>query len=132
VTIRGSVARAIPGQHAHAVSDTPFQLRSSRVGDAVVLAIVGEIDMATAPDVARAIDGGHDGARRLVVDLTEVTFLDSSALNALVHSQRHLAEHDVEFRIVSPSEHAVRNVFEITHLTGPLSVVDSLDQALAL
>ena len=113
------------------MSDTPFQLRSSRVGDAVVLAIVGEIDMATAPEVERAIDRGHDGTRRVVIDLTEVTFLDSSALNALVHSQRNLAEHDIAFRIVSPSDHAVRNVFDITHLTGPLSVVDSIDDALA-
>ena len=113
------------------MSDTPFQLRSSRVGDAVVLAIVGEIDMATAPEVERAIDRGHDGTRRVVIDLTEVTFLDSSALNALVHSQRNLAEHDVAFRIVSPSDHAVRSVFDITHLTGPLSVVESLDDALA-
>jgi anti-anti-sigma factor len=131
LTIRGSVARALSEQHAAAVSDTPFQLRSSRVGDAVVLAIVGEIDMATAPEVERAIDRGHDGTRRVVIDLTEVTFLDSSALNALVHSQRNLAEHDVAFRIVSPSDHAVRNVFDITHLTGPLSVVDSIDDALA-
>ena len=113
------------------MSDTPFELRSSRVADAVVVAIIGEIDMATAPEVARAIDSGHDGAERVVVDLTEVTFLDSSALNALVHSQRNLAEHDIAFRIVSPSDHAVRNVFDITHLTGPLSVVDSIDDALA-
>jgi anti-sigma B factor antagonist len=113
------------------VSDTPFELRSSRVADAVVLAIVGEIDMATAPEVARAIDGGHADVERVVVDLTEVTFLDSSALNALVHSQRELAENDIAFRIVSPSDHAVRNVFDITHLTGPLSVVDSLADALA-
>lgn len=114
------------------MSDTPFELRSSRVGDAVVLSIVGEIDMATAPEVARAIDDdGHDGVDRVVVDLTEVTFLDSSALNALVHSQRGLAENEIAFRIVSPSDHAVRNVFDITHLTGPLSVVDSLDDALA-
>jgi anti-anti-sigma factor len=112
------------------VSDTPFQLRSSRVDDAVVLSIVGEIDMATAPEVARAIDGGHEGIERVVVDLSEVTFLDSSALNALVHSQRSLAENDIGFRIVSPSDQAVRNVFDITHLTGPLSVVDSLDDAL--
>ena len=114
------------------MSDTPFELRSSRVGDAVVLSIVGEIDMATAPEVARAIDDdGRDGVHRVVVDLTEVTFLDSSALNALVHSQRELAENDIAFRIVSPSDNAVRNVFDITHLTGPLSVVDSLDDALA-
>ena len=112
------------------MSDTPFELRSSKVGDAVVLSIVGEIDMATAPEVAQAIDDGHDGVHRVVVDLTEVTFLDSSALNALVHSQRELAENDIAFRIVSPADHAVRNVFDITHLTGPLSVVDSLDDAL--
>ena len=131
MTIRGSVDAAIPNQRAPAVSDTPFELRSSRVGDAVILTIVGEIDMETAPEVARAIDGGHDGAQRVVVDLTEVTFLDSSALNALVHSQRDLAEHDIAFRIVSPSDHAVRNVFDITHLTRPLSVVESLGDALA-
>jgi anti-anti-sigma factor len=112
------------------VSDAPFQLRSSRVGDALVVAIVGEIDMATAPEVTREISGGHDGARRVIVDLSKVTFLDSSALNAFVHSQRSLAEDDIGFRIVSPSDQAVRSVFEITHLTAPLSVVDSLDEAL--
>jgi anti-sigma B factor antagonist len=113
------------------VSDTPFELRSSRIADAVVLAIVGEIDMATAPEVARAIDSEHDRAERVVVDLSEVTFLDSSALNALVRCQRDLAREDVAFRIVSPSDRAVRNVFEITHLTEPLSVVESLDDALS-
>lgn len=113
------------------MSDTPFQLSSSRVGDAVVLSIVGEIDMATAPEVSRAIDGGQNGVTRVVVDLAEVTFLDSSALNALVHAQRDLAANDIAFRIVSPSDQAVRNIFDITHLTGPLSVVDSLDDALA-
>jgi anti-anti-sigma factor len=113
------------------VTDTPFELRSSRIADAVVVAIIGEIDMATAPEVSRAIDATRDDASRVVVDLTGVTFLDSSALNALVHCQRDLAENDIGFRVVSPSDHAVRNVFEITHLTGTLSVVDSVDEALA-
>jgi anti-anti-sigma factor len=113
------------------MTDTPFELRSTRVGDAVVVAIVGEIDMATAPEVSRAIDSVHGGAARVIVDLSEVTFLDSSALNAFVQSQQELAQHDVAFRIVSPADHAVRNVFEITRLTEPLSVVDSLADALA-
>jgi anti-sigma B factor antagonist len=112
------------------VNDLPFELRSTRVADAVVVTIAGEIDMATAPEVAQAIDSEHDGASRVVVDLTDVTFLDSSALNALIHCQKSLVEHDVAFRVVSPSDRAVRNVFDITHLTGPLSVVESLDEAL--
>lgn len=113
------------------MTDTPFELRSTRVGDALVVAIIGEVDMATAPEVSRAIDSGHGEAGRVVIDLSGVTFLDSSALNAFVKSQQELALHDVAFRIVSPSAQAVRNVFEITRLTEPLSVVDSLDQALA-
>jgi anti-anti-sigma factor len=112
------------------MTDTPFELRSTRIGDAVVVAIVGEIDMANAPEVASAIDSGQ-GATRIVVDLSDVTFLDSSALNAFVQSRQSLAEHDVAFRIVSPANHPVRNIFEITRLTEPLSVVDSLDDALA-
>ena len=113
------------------MTDTPFELRSTRIGDAVVVAIVGEIDIATAPEVSKAIDIVYGDAGRIVVDLSEVTFLDSSALNAFVQSQQGLAQHDVGFRIVSPADHAVRNVFEITRLTEALSVVDSLDEALA-
>jgi anti-sigma B factor antagonist len=113
------------------MTDTPFELRSTRIGDALVVAITGEIDMATAPEVSRAIDSGQGEAGRVVVDLSLVTFLDSSALNAFVQSQQELAQHDVAFRIVSPADQAVRHVFEITRLTEPLSVVDSLDAALA-
>jgi anti-anti-sigma factor len=111
------------------MTDTPFELRSTRIGDAVVVAIDGEIDMANAPEVSAAINGGL-GVSRVVIDLSEVTFLDSSALNAFVQAQQELAQHNVEFRIVSPADQAVRNVFEITRLTEPLSVVDSLDEAL--
>ena len=81
------------------MTDTPFELRSTRIGDALVVAITGEIDMATAPEVSRAIDSGQGEAGRVVVDLSLVTFLDSSALNAFVQSQQELAQHDVAFRI---------------------------------
>ncbi len=113
------------------MTETAFDLSSARIGDAIVVSIVGEIDMATAPEVSKAIDSNYGDAARVVVDLSEVTFLDSSALNAFVQSQQDLVQHDVAFRIVSPSDHAVRNVFEITRLTEPLSVVDSLAEALA-
>jgi anti-anti-sigma factor len=113
------------------VTDPPFEVRTSRVGGATIVTIVGEIDMANAPEVKGAIDATRDGAERVVVDLSAVTFLDSSALNALVYGQRDLAEHEISFRVVSPADQSVRKVFEITHLTEPLSVVDSLDDALA-
>lgn len=92
---------------------------------------VGELDMATSARLGQAIESTIDSTRRVVVDLSEVNFLDSSALNALMHAQRTLAARDVVLRVVSPAEHPVRRIFEITHLTESLNVVDSLDTALA-
>jgi anti-sigma B factor antagonist len=109
----------------------PFELRSSPSDDTLIVEVVGEIDMATAPELAAAIASAEDGVQRVVVDLTEVTFLDSSALNTLVHCQRKLAEREIGLRVVSPADRVVRRVFEITRLIGPLNVVESLDDARA-
>jgi len=108
-----------------------FELTSSVAVDILLLEVAGEIDMATAPRLAEAMALAQDRARRVVVNLSEVTFLDSSALNALVHARRSLADRGLELRVVSPADRVVRRVFEITRLTEPLNVVDSLDEALA-
>ena len=50
----------------------------------VVLAIEGEIDLATAPSFGAAIDKGLRQKGRVVLDLAGVTFMDSSGLNVLV------------------------------------------------
>ena len=115
------------------LNEPTFELRALQLNETLVVEVVGEADMATAPELAQALDAAavNDSVRRVVVDLTGVTFLDSSALNALVHGQRGLAAREIAFRVVSPADQVVRRVFEITQLTGPLSVVDSLDDALA-
>jgi anti-anti-sigma factor len=115
------------------VTEPAFELRSSQVAGTLIVEVVGEVDMATAPELAEAlgVEAVHDSVRRVIVDLSSVSFLDSSALNALVHGQRALAEREIAFRVVSPADQAVRRVFEITQLAVPLHVVDSLDDAQA-
>ena len=111
--------------------ESTFQLQSSPVGDALVIAVVGEIDMTSAPELGKAIDLVPDQMRRVVVDLCAVTFLDSSGLNALVRGKRALDRKGIAFHVVAPADGVVRRVFEITQLTESLSVVDSLDVALS-
>lgn len=112
------------------LTDTPFELRLSEVATTAIVEVIGEIDMATAPEVAEAIGSLHGGVhRRLVVNLSEVTFLDSSALNMLVRCQRDLAQREVDLHVVSPRDRAVGRVFEITRLSGPLNVVESIEEA---
>jgi anti-anti-sigma factor len=109
-----------------------FGVDLSLRGKRLVASVAGEIDLATAPALVEAIESGlsKDRLTRVVVDLSEVAFLDSSGLNALVTLEKELGERGVELRLVSPADRVVRQVFEITCLTEILHVVESLDEAL--
>jgi len=108
-----------------------FEITSSSAGRITVVAVTGEIDMTTAPDLLRALELVSDPSEGVVVDLRATTFLDSSGLNALLTGRRTLDERGIGLRVVVPEDNPVRRVFEITQLTESLSVVASLDEALA-
>jgi anti-anti-sigma factor len=91
----------------------------------VIFEVAGEMDMATVPELAIAIDGVQDAARRVIVDLSETTFLDSAAINGLIRYQRQLDQRGVAFGVVSPVDGVVRKALEITNVIDQLGVVDS-------
>jgi anti-sigma B factor antagonist len=109
----------------------PFSIQTSTIDGVLVLSVLGEVDLTTAPELTRAIELVPDLTSRVVVDLSGVTFLDSSGINALVSGKRTLEESGVGLGVVTAPAGPVRRVFEITQLTGALGVVDSLDDALA-
>src|SRR5450432_1022193 len=76
----------------------PFRCRVSRWAEATVVAVRGEIDLATAPTLDDTIDLVQWSTSRVVLDLSEVSFLDSTALNTLAHCHRRLSERDVVLR----------------------------------
>jgi anti-sigma B factor antagonist len=92
----------------------------------------GEIDAHSAPRLRAAIVGELEdaGVGHLVVDLSSVSFLDSSALGVLVGTLKRMRERDGQLDIVLPSSHA-RRVFEITALDRVLSLHETLADALA-
>ena len=89
---------------------------SEHDGETVVRA-AGELDVNTAPELreqlARLVS---EGARRIVVDLTDVSFVDSTALSVLVSALKRLRQADGDLELASPNP-SVRRVFEITGLT---------------
>lgn len=105
--------------------------RTSRTADAFIVEVSGEIDMTTAPELEHAISSADPSTPRVVVNLSEVSFLDCSALNTLIRSNRQLEEQAIPLRLViSPGRPHIRKVFEITQLTAALGVVETLDRAL--
>jgi anti-anti-sigma factor len=107
-----------------------FSVRVLTDAAALVLEVEGEVDMLTAPAVLKAVEEVPDGTLWVVVDLTKVSFLDSSGLNTLVQARRALDARQMTMRLVVPTGGAIRRVFEITRLTEALTIVDTREAAL--
>jgi anti-anti-sigma factor len=82
------------------------------------LVLAGEIDSYTAPDLAERLEADPS---LVVLDLTEVTFIDSSGLRVLVEGHRRRVEAGSSLTLRSPSA-AVQRLLEISGLAGHLDV----------
>ena len=100
-------------------------------GGAHVVAVAGEVDIFTAPELKRAIGSAIDaGATEVVVDLTETRFLDSTALGVLIGAVKRLRPLDGRLVIVN-TEPSTTKTFEITGLDQIFSIVPTRDDAIA-
>ena len=94
-----------------------------------VLAVSGEIDMATAPMLRERIHALlADQKVRVIVDLDEVGFLDSTALGVLVGGLKRARTDGGEIRIAC-AQPRVRKVFEITRLDSAFDLYDTVGEA---
>ena len=91
----------------------------------------GEIDIHTAPalrlTIAEAL--ADPAVDRLVVDLSQTTFLDSSALGVLIGALKRMREREGRLGIVEPPS-SIRRIFEITALDRVLDLHPDRDAAL--
>jgi anti-sigma B factor antagonist len=94
-------------------------------GTSVVLAVRGEVDVATCPQLRSALlDVIERGASSVVIDLREVPFVDSSGLGVVVGAVKRLVERDTAANEGVPEvplsvvglQPSVRRVFELTGL----------------
>ena len=99
--------------------------------DHALVRAIGEIDASTVDSVATAIDdalaGGH---KRVLLDLTEMTFIDSTGLGMLVRAHRDAEVASAWFAIVHPTPQT-RKLISVLGLDQLLHVHDSREQALA-
>ena len=97
-------------------------------GDALVLSLTGELDLYTAPAVRDALRGAVERApKRLVVDLAEVTFVDSTVLGALVEARSALGGD--AFALAAPGLE-VRRALEVSGLDRHFAVFDQVETAI--
>jgi anti-sigma B factor antagonist len=99
-------------------------------GDRTVVHVSGEIDVYTAPTLREELAGLVDeGKTDIVVDLTDVAFMDSTGLGVLVGALKRVRTTGGELRLVIDQEKVLK-VFRITALTQVFQIHPTLDEAL--
>jgi anti-anti-sigma factor len=83
-------------------------------GDASVVVVTGEIDMASAPQLTDALAALHG---LVILDLADVTFLDSSGINVLVHARNRLLAENGALTVRNPQNN-VRSVLKLVGLSA--------------
>ena len=90
----------------------------------------GELDVQSVPELKECLAEAVDaGTKRVVVDLADVSFIDSLSLSALVGARRRLGE-DGRLAVVAVHEY-VRLILQATGLEQVLDVFDTRDEAVA-
>jgi anti-sigma B factor antagonist len=94
-----------------------FEVKTAELGgDAFLVTAVGEADMYNAAELERALDGVVGlGGNSVVLDLTEVSFVDSTLLSVLLRYRERLMELGGKLVLVT-DERGIRRTLEITGL----------------
>jgi anti-sigma B factor antagonist len=100
------------------------------IEDGVIVRLAGELDLYNAPVVRDALSAAAAARpKRLIVDLSEVEFIDSTALGVLIEARTRMPDRK-GFILAGPGLET-RRALEISGLDRHFAVHDSLDEALA-
>jgi anti-anti-sigma factor len=98
-------------------------------GDSSVLRLAGELDLYNADELRAGLDEAIACSRgRVVVDLSEVEFLDSTALGVLIEARSRLGQ--ARLTLAAP-QLEIRRTLQVSGLDRQLPVHDTVDDALA-
>jgi anti-sigma B factor antagonist len=111
-----------PGEVRIDPSPQALEVVQIRVGHRIVLAVSGELDIATAPTLQVSLDEAVESRpAEIWIDLSNVSFMDSTGLRALLNARRRLHVNLTSLAIICP-EGPVRRVFTIAGLDHEFSI----------
>ncbi len=106
-----------------------LDVRTEQDGDVCVMSLAGEVDVYTAPQLKEHIVSAlDDGCVRILIDMENVGFIDSSGLGVLVGGLRRARERSGAIRIVCTKENVLK-IFRITGLDKVFPIFDAASEA---
>jgi anti-sigma B factor antagonist len=120
---------AAKGQALMTHDELGIDLKTEDGGGTLIFKLRGSLDLATSPTVRAALsEATEKGSHHLIVDLTQLEFLDSTGLGVLIGAHRRAAERGGSFRVVI-SDGPIARLLNITGLITVFAVYHSLEDA---
>ena len=107
-----------------------FDIKTEHLGDSsYVISLAGEVDLYTAPEFKQQLlDAIAQGAKHVVVDFSDTTFIDSTTLGVLVGGVKRLRGNDGQLSLVC-NDRNITKIFEITGLDRVFTIYPTRDEA---
>lgn len=106
-------------------------IRFSTRGRVVIARLVGELDMSNAADVGETLaEGTPNEMLALVLDLSELDYLDSAGIQLLYRLRGNLRIRGQKLQIVIPATSTAHDALRLAGVSTFLDVVDGVEQAL--
>src|SRR5437016_4480797 len=108
-----------------------FDIKAEELGDGrYIISLAGEVDLYTAPEFKqKLLDVIGQGAKQVVVDFTDTTFIDSTTLGVLVGGVKRLRTNDGQLSLIC-SDRNITKIFEITGLDRVFTIYPTRSEAL--
>ena len=101
-----------------------FQVKAERIGTSALVTVEGELDIATLPEFERTVTRMRSqGLERMVIDLRELSFLDSMSIELLLRLHGDLTAAGADLVVVR-GPRAVNRIFDLMELERVLTLVD--------
>jgi anti-sigma B factor antagonist len=109
-----------------------FDIKTEQLGDGTsLISLAGEVDLYTAPEFKQQLlEVIGQGAKTVLVDLTDTTFIDSTTLGVLVGGVKRLRPNGGQLALVCDDRN-ITKIFEITGLDRVFTIYPNREDALA-
>ena len=104
-----------------------YEVRSE--GDAIVVSLSGDVDLETSPKVRRVLLDSVREKRCVLVEMAEVSYIDSSGVASLVEAYQSARRGSIPFALVAVSESAMR-VLQLARLDQVFTIHASVSDAM--
>jgi anti-sigma B factor antagonist len=110
------------------MNDELVSTEIERSNGSLIIHLSGEIDLSNAHDLQQQLENSLEGSPAVVIDLTEIVYLDSQGLRLIKQLVNKANREGTRLQLVAPPNNFARQVLEVTQMSDYIEIRDTLDK----